>query len=45
MSERAIGIELDRFAVYGDFGLRVGSAIEDDLGVDMHEELALGKAE
>lgn len=45
MPERAIRVERDGFAADGDLGLRVRAAVENDFGVDVHEELALGKAE
>ena len=39
VAKRTIGSEGDGFSVNGDFCARIGASVEDDLGVDVHEEI------
>ena len=39
VAERAVGIEGDGLSVDGDFCAWIGASVEDDLGVDVHEEI------
>ena len=38
--KRAVGPELDRLALQGDLGVRLGRAVDDQLGVDLEVEVA-----
>ena len=45
VAERAVWVKFHGLSVNCNFCLRVGPSVEDDLGVDVHEKLTLGKAE